>query len=89
MCEGNEIFSNYLVRWGIERKKSVFEKVAKTLIIKEVLMLRGQVESPSEINFSLALLKALSIWFYGCDWFSAERNSKIDAFINTPAHFYN
>ena len=50
----SEMFIKCLVRWGTLGKESVFERVAKALIIKGVLLLRGRVESPIEIRFSFA-----------------------------------
>jgi hypothetical protein len=50
------MFSGCLVRWGTLGKESVFERVAKALIIEGVLLFRGRVESPIEISFSFAWL---------------------------------
>ena len=46
------MFSRCLVRSGTLGKETVFERLAKALIIEGVLLLREQVESPIEISFS-------------------------------------
>ena len=53
------IFSSCLIRCGTWGKESDLERMAKALIIKGVLVLKGWVESPIDNSFSFALLYAL------------------------------
>jgi hypothetical protein len=47
------IFSSCLIRCGTWGKESDLERMAKALIIKGVLVLRGRVESPIDNSFRL------------------------------------